>query len=76
MRLAMQICIEQGFHRKVPDKVKHTMAYQMKSRVFWTCYMLDRLSSITLGRPFSIPDRDIDADVSGAYLRDQLILTV
>ncbi|KAK7453009.1 hypothetical protein Landi51_04004 [Colletotrichum acutatum] len=37
------------------------MDVQMKRRVFWQVYMIDRYSSTVLGKPFSIDDRDIEA---------------
>jgi hypothetical protein len=33
---------------------------EMRKRLFWSCYTMDRQISIPLGRPFSISDRDID----------------
>lgn len=30
--------------------------------VFWSCYCLDRQTSIILGRPFAVADRDINAE--------------
>lgn len=32
----------------------------MRRRIFWNCYQLDRLSSVTLGRPYGIEDADIE----------------
>jgi hypothetical protein len=31
--------------------------------MFWSCYCLDRQTSIILGRPFAIADQDIDAEL-------------
>jgi hypothetical protein len=36
---------------------------EMRKRLFWSCYTLDRQVSIPLGRPFPISDRDIDAQL-------------
>lgn len=33
---------------------------EMRKRLFWSCYTMDRQISIPLGRPFSISDHDID----------------
>lgn len=33
---------------------------EMRKRLFWSCYTMDRQISIPLGRPFAISDRDID----------------
>jgi hypothetical protein len=62
--LATRICIELGFHRRVSPTMKGGLETEMRRRIFWSCYCLDRQVSIILGRPFAISDRDIDADVS------------
>jgi hypothetical protein len=68
--LAMRLCIDLGLHRrtKARGSLRTTLptlgALEMRKRVFWTTYCLDRQVSIVLGRPFSISDRDIDAEVS------------
>lgn len=36
---------------------------EMRKRLFWSCYTMDRQVSIPLGRPFSISDRDIDVQL-------------
>jgi hypothetical protein len=67
--LAMRLCIDLGLHRRA--KTRRSMrertlplrTLEMRKRVFWTAYCLDRQVSIILGRPFSISDRDIDAEV-------------
>jgi hypothetical protein len=61
--LAIRICIEKGMHRKTYSE-RPSIRLEMRKRIFWSCYCLDRQVSIILGRPFAISDRDIDADVS------------
>lgn len=36
---------------------------EMRKRLFWSCYTLDRQVSIPLGKPFSISDFDIDVQL-------------
>ncbi|KAI1340155.1 fungal-specific transcription factor domain-containing protein [Xylariaceae sp. FL0016] len=60
--LAMRQCIELGLHRKT-QKRRSPLEHEMRKRVFWTCYCLDRQVSIILGRPFAISDRDIDVEL-------------
>jgi hypothetical protein len=36
---------------------------EMRKRLFWSCYTMDRQVSIPLGRPFAISDRDIDVQL-------------
>jgi hypothetical protein len=59
--LAMRQCIEMGLHRQT--RIKWPLIEEMRRRVFWTGYCLDRQVSIILGRPFSISDRDIDVEL-------------
>ncbi|KAF2495865.1 hypothetical protein BU16DRAFT_560725 [Lophium mytilinum] len=61
--LAMRQCIDMGFHRRTPRKIRSLMESEMRKRVFWSCYCLDRQVSIILGRPFAISDRDIDVEL-------------
>lgn len=52
------MCIEQGLHRKSSAKID-CIQEQLQRRVFWHCYVIDRYSSTTLGRPFAIADHEI-----------------
>ncbi|KAH3956156.1 hypothetical protein HBI68_195890 [Parastagonospora nodorum] len=67
--LAMRLCIDLGLHRRTKARGSlrapwpNPGALEMRKRVFWTTYCLDRQVSIVLGRPFSISDRDIDAEL-------------
>ncbi|KAK1998517.1 hypothetical protein LX36DRAFT_680993 [Colletotrichum falcatum] len=59
IRLCGRLCVEQGLH--LDDRPSKSLLYaQMKRRVFWQCYMIDRYSSTLLGKPFAIDDRDIE----------------
>jgi len=61
--LAMRTCIDLGLHRRTPVNKYSILELEMRKRIFWTCYCLDRQISIILGRPFSISDQDIDAEL-------------
>lgn len=64
VQLCMRICIELGL-QKLPMKQKagrnrmDLLQEQLQRRVFWQCYMIDRYSSITLDRPPSLAEGDI-----------------
>ncbi|KAF6813663.1 Zn(II)2Cys6 transcription factor [Colletotrichum plurivorum] len=60
IRLCGRLCVEQGLHLDESDS-KNLLRAQMKRRVFWQFYMIDRYSSTLLGKPFAIDDRDIEA---------------
>lgn len=62
-RMCMRTCLLMNLHRENPDLDQHTRHRQQI--VFWACYSVDRMASMTLGRPFSISDRDISIQVGG-----------
>jgi hypothetical protein len=59
--LAMKMCVELGMHRRrrMP-KGSTPYAEEIRKRVWWTVYGLDRWFALTLGRPLGIDDRDVD----------------
>lgn len=62
--IAMRMCIELGIHRKSVNVVGRDHEADDHLRcVFWACYCLDRQTSMILGRPFAVADRDIDAEL-------------
>ncbi|WWC63407.1 uncharacterized protein I303_106007 [Kwoniella dejecticola CBS 10117] len=64
--LAMRTAVELGMHRRLrsrSEREKDPMRYEMKKRVFWAVYTLDRMMAAQLGRPAGIQDRDIDAEL-------------
>jgi hypothetical protein len=65
VRYVTSVCIEMGLHRKreVPGSVEHMREAEIRRRAFWSCYCLDRVTSIVLGRAFAIADRDINVEV-------------
>ncbi|KAH6669955.1 fungal-specific transcription factor domain-containing protein [Halenospora varia] len=60
--LAMKMCIELGLHRRRRSS-KMSLKSELNKRLFWSCYWWDREISIALGRPPSISDHDIDAEL-------------
>lgn len=61
--LAMRTAIDLGLHRKANEINMDPFTTQMRRRLFWTVYYLERVVSMSLGRPFSISDRHIDLDL-------------
>ncbi|KAL5356276.1 Zn(II)2Cys6 transcription factor [Aspergillus floccosus] len=63
IQLSTRMCIEQGLHRyrtSANMSGKHLLDEQLRRRVFWQCYMMDRYTSVMLDRPPAISDRDIE----------------
>ncbi|RDW90480.1 putative C6 transcription factor [Aspergillus mulundensis] len=58
--MAMRTAIDLGLHRKANEINLDPITAQMRRRLFWTVYYLERVVSVSLGRPFSIADRHID----------------
>ncbi|KAB8231742.1 putative C6 transcription factor [Aspergillus alliaceus] len=58
--LAMRTAIDLGLHRKANEANLDPFTAQLRRRLFWTVYYLERVVSMSLGRPFSIADRNID----------------
>ncbi|KAJ5155296.1 hypothetical protein N7492_008099 [Penicillium capsulatum] len=61
--LAMRTAIDLGLHRKANETNMDPFLVQMRRRLFWTVYYLERVVSMSLGRQFSISDRHIDLDL-------------
>ncbi|KAI0389273.1 fungal-specific transcription factor domain-containing protein [Xylariaceae sp. FL0594] len=61
--LAMRTCIDLGLHTRRYESNLDPYTIQMRRRLFWSCYSLERTIAICLGRPLSIPDRQIDVEL-------------
>lgn len=52
-----------GLHREAHYSNVLPYEGQLRRRLFWTVYFLERVIAVSLGRPYSIADRDIDASL-------------
>lgn len=65
--LAIRTAVVLGLHRKPYHKksgnltIEQRSVQDLKSRIFWSAYGIERINGLILGRPFSISDIDIDA---------------
>lgn len=57
-RNCIRLCVDMELHLN-PFSPIDPVQEQRRRRLFWECYVLDRYSSTTLGRPFAISDSDI-----------------
>lgn len=74
---AMRTAIDIGLHRKANEINIDPFTAQMHRRLFWTVYYLERVVSMSLGRPFSLSDRHIDVELPldvNDDVRDQSLL--
>lgn len=65
--LAIRTAVVLGLHRKPYHRKNETITNEqraledLKSRIFWSAYGIERINGLVLGRPFSISDVEIDA---------------
>lgn len=60
--LAMRTCIDFGLHREARYRRFRPHEAQLRRRLFWSVYVTERYTAWSLGRPFSIPEEEIDAE--------------
>ncbi|KAF1998713.1 hypothetical protein P154DRAFT_555109 [Amniculicola lignicola CBS 123094] len=65
VRYSITLCVELGMHRKPTphSPSRDPRDLEIRRRIFWSCYCLDRLTSVLLGRTFAISDRDINVEL-------------
>lgn len=61
--LAMRTCVDLGLHREAHYGNVPPYEGQLRRRLFWSVYFLERVIAVSFGRPYSIADRDIDASL-------------
>ena len=76
--LAMRTCIDLGLHREGHYRKLKPCHAELKRRLFWSVYLLERYVASSLGRPFSIAEEEIDAelpsDLDDSIKEDSLIV--
>lgn len=60
---SMAITIELGLHRTFPSRVHSIYEEQLRTRVFWCVYTIDRLLTTLMGRPLGLVDEQCDLRV-------------
>ncbi|CAG8974147.1 hypothetical protein HYALB_00002784 [Hymenoscyphus albidus] len=58
--LAIRTCIDLGLHREAYYSTLSPYEGQLRRRLFWIVCFLERVIAVSLGRPYSVADRDID----------------
>ncbi|KAE8144834.1 hypothetical protein BDV25DRAFT_134320 [Aspergillus avenaceus] len=59
--LALKMAIQNGMHRKYQGEGLSPRMIEVRNRVFWTAYTIEKRVSILHGRPVSLSDADVDA---------------
>ncbi|KAF9889249.1 hypothetical protein FE257_007562 [Aspergillus nanangensis] len=64
---ALQLVTALGLHRKCPAKVSKTgttyLERELRKRIFWSAYTLDKYLSVMFGRPRLLHDEDTDQEL-------------
>lgn len=72
--LAMRVCVELSLHREQDSRAQLTLLdRELRKRIFWSSYSLDRFVSIILGRPCAIVDENVSCELP-ADVDDSCIL--
>ncbi|KAI9925177.1 hypothetical protein ASPWEDRAFT_705678 [Aspergillus wentii DTO 134E9] len=59
--LALKMAIQNGMHRRYRGEGLSRRMVEIRNRVFWTAYTIEKRVSILHGRPVSLSDSDVDA---------------
>lgn len=52
----LRLAVDLGLHFEINAKTYDAFTLDMRRRIFWCCYSLDRQICVYLGRPFGIPE--------------------
>lgn len=64
----LALAIELGLHRNVPESTFSTFERELRTRVFWCTYTIDRLLSTLMGRPMGVVDEQCELRASTLLL--------
>ncbi|WAO90249.1 Zn(2)-C6 fungal-type domain-containing protein [Fusarium falciforme] len=71
----LAMVIELGLHRNVPESNFTPFEREIRRRIFWSTYTIDRLLSTLMGRPMGVVDEQCDlnypADVDDSQLKTE-----
>jgi hypothetical protein len=73
---AVRMAIDLGLHQSSSSTSFELLTTEMRRRVFWSAYTLDRNISISLGRPYAVRDADINVPLPQPYRDEELVNTM
>ncbi|KAG0201615.1 hypothetical protein BGX28_005605 [Mortierella sp. GBA30] len=68
--MATRMAQDLGMHRNSSRWHLPPLETEIRKRLWWACYVLDRWCSASLGRPLAIDDNDCDVDLPSAVEQD------
>ncbi|CRG91314.1 putative transcriptional regulatory protein C417,09c [Talaromyces islandicus] len=62
--MALRLCLTLGLHHNLPEGYPvSAVEREHRIRVWWSVYIIDRITSSKLGHPVTVRDSDIDVDL-------------
>ncbi|KAF9965067.1 hypothetical protein BGZ70_005467 [Mortierella alpina] len=68
--MATRMAQDLGMHRNSSRWHLPPLETEIRKRLWWACYVLDRWCSASMGRPLAIDDNDCDVDLPSAVEQD------
>lgn len=76
--MAIRMCFELGLHTANYSSQMSQCDIEVRKRVLWTCFVMDKLESCTMERPWMLKSKDIALDFAASLpedsARDRLLL--
>ncbi|WWC95247.1 hypothetical protein V866_002106 [Kwoniella sp. B9012] len=70
---AVRYAMDMGYHRPTVQREATPHNRQIRRRMWWTIYGMERLLSLSLGRPSAIDDHDIDCPLPAAIGEEHIL---
>ncbi|OCF38400.1 hypothetical protein I317_07830 [Kwoniella heveanensis CBS 569] len=70
---AIRYAMDMGYHRQTVQREATPHNRQIRRMMWWTVYGLEKLLSLSLGRPSAVDDRDIDCPYPLALGEQQIV---
>ncbi|KAI9267948.1 fungal-specific transcription factor domain-containing protein [Phascolomyces articulosus] len=62
--IAFRMCFDLGLHKRyVLNQRLNRGDVELHKRIFWSCYCLDKMQNVCVGRPWMIMSKDVDLDL-------------
>lgn len=68
--MAIRMCLELGLHTSHYSSQMSQFDIELRKRVLWTCYVMDKLESCTMERPWMLRSQDITLDLPTSLPED------
>ncbi|ORZ03130.1 fungal-specific transcription factor domain-domain-containing protein [Syncephalastrum racemosum] len=69
--MASRMCLDLGLHKRSTEQLSGS-EIELRKRVMWACYSLDKMHSLCRGKPWLIHSKDIEVDMPLLQPGDQV----